>query len=613
MKIACGWLSLGVIGIVLIGMLGLVPVATANTGGTTPMAGPEEPDSPINETWNRTYNNTQTAVASGQYGTGGWNLTYSMDFYDVAETASGEYAFAGSVGTWDPNVDWTHEDGLLLRTDTDGNVSRQGLYGGSAPSRVERRLGCWDPDEGNLPPLDAPEPPVVPFVTLEEVYFSTRSCAVVYQNPNPRDDDKSPFVEFEDGTPELFRLEDEVYGSYEDPSSDYHDTLSALAETPEGGFVIAGTSNTHPRPEGVFEVGMDFTPWLVKTDASGEAVWNRTYQRGVPGGFNEVIATSDGGVLAVGESATFGGSEDVWLMKTNATGDVQWSNGYGGPEREGAYDVVETSNGNYAVAGETFSNTRRTGHNDAWLLVVNESGGVELNRTYSAGGRFDVSFDSATAIVEQSDDGFVIGGSTTAFSEEGDDDAWLFRTDANGEMQWNRTYGASDETGSGHHEVVGDLVEAHDGGFVFAGDAEADALTDQQTSTWLVGTNATGAELWNETITVGRLNKPHHLIRTSDGEYVVTLRQTGTRWANLTDYPYGTQDLEEQSRAIKFDVRKDGDETGSAGFDPDDYDTDGDGTVEGDLTGVLQALADYNNGAITFQQLLQVIAAYNSS
>jgi len=143
------------------------------------------------------------------------------------------------------------------------------------------------------------------------------------------------------------------------------DVARALVETSDGGYALAGIT----RPPGA---GLDDI-WLVKTDANGNMEWNQTY-----GGESVEIApslveTSDGGYAIAGGTLSFGLSDyDCWLVKTDANGNMEWNQTYGGEHFDSAYALVETSDGGYALAGQTSS--FGTGSNDFWLVRTNEQG-----------------------------------------------------------------------------------------------------------------------------------------------------------------------------------------------------------------------------------------------
>ncbi|MFZ8825541.1 MAG: hypothetical protein ACO2OT_01700, partial [Candidatus Caldipriscus sp.] len=95
---------------------------------------------------------------------------------------------------------------------------------------------------------------------------------------------------------------------------------------------------------------------LIKTDANGNIQWAKTYGGTSHDWASSVQQTSDGGYIVAGYTGSFGaGWEDIFLIKTDANGNIQWAKTYGGTSIDGAYFVQQTSDGGYIMAGYTGS------------------------------------------------------------------------------------------------------------------------------------------------------------------------------------------------------------------------------------------------------------------
>ena len=146
----------------------------------------------------------------------------------------------------------------------------------------------------------------------------------------------------------------------------WSDLAVGLVQTTDGGHVLAGRTNS-------YGAGMtDF--WLVRTDVSGNHLWNQTY-----GGVGSDLAmaflqTTDGGYALTGPTYSYGaGNGDFWLVRTDADGDAQWNQTYGGAGGDYAGSVIQTSDGGYALAGGTGSFGAGS---DDFLLVKTDSSGM---------------------------------------------------------------------------------------------------------------------------------------------------------------------------------------------------------------------------------------------
>jgi hypothetical protein len=276
------------------------------------------------------------------------------------------------------------------------------------------------------------------------------------------------------------------------------DVLQDSVETSDGGFALVGYTNA-------FGAG-DYDFWLIKTDASGNAQWNKTY-----GGFDTekpyaLIETSDGGFAMVGYTETWGaGDDDAWLVRTDANGVVLWNKTYGGIEDEQGKDLVETSDGGFAIVG--YTETWTVGDDDAWLVRTDANGNAQWNMSYGG-----VEDEKGLAIITTSDGGFAFSGTTETWTV-GRRDCWLVRTDASGSAQWNMSHGDI------QNDVGSDLVEADDGGFVVVG-----TICDSTYSldSVLVKADASGNFLWAKTYGVSsNEDELVKMVKTVDGGYAL--------------------------------------------------------------------------------------------
>jgi len=147
----------------------------------------------------------------------------------------------------------------------------------------------------------------------------------------------------------------------------------ALVETSDGGYAIAGSTKSfgvgEPNEWGVIPYNM----WLVKTDEFGNVAWNRTYCGPEDDEAISLIKTSDGGYAIAGQTVSNGaGSIDFWLVKTDAYGNMEWNQTYGGQDVDWPMSLIETSDGGYAMVGGTYS--FGVGSGDFLLIKTDELG-----------------------------------------------------------------------------------------------------------------------------------------------------------------------------------------------------------------------------------------------
>jgi hypothetical protein len=167
---------------------------------------------------------------------------------------------------------------------------------------------------------------------------------------------------------------------------------------------------------------------LIKTDAKGNIQWAKTYE--TYGSWDIAISvqqTSDGGYIVAGFTESFGaGGGDIFLIKTDANGNIIWAKTYGGIYTDSATSVQQTSDGGYIVAGATWS--FGAGNGDFFLIKTDANGNIIWAKTYGG-----TSYDLATSVQQTSDGGYIVAGFTESFGAGGGD-IFLIKTDANGNI-----------------------------------------------------------------------------------------------------------------------------------------------------------------------------------
>jgi hypothetical protein len=222
----------------------------------------------------------------------------------------------------------------------------------------------------------------------------------------------------------------------------------SVQQTSDGGYIVAGVTYTFGAGWGDF--------FLIKTDASGNIQWARTY-----GGTGwdvswSVQQTSDGGYIVAGWTTSFGaGGHDFFLVKTDANGNLQWARAYGGTANDTALSVRQTSDGGYVVLG--FTSSFGAGNHDILLIKTDASGNIQWARTYGGTG-----WDGSRSVQQTSDGGYIVAGWTTSFGAGGGD-FFLIKTDANGNVQWAKTYGGT------ANDYAYSFQQTSDGGYILAG------------------------------------------------------------------------------------------------------------------------------------------------
>ena len=248
--------------------------------------------------------------------------------------------------------------------------------------------------------------------------------------------------------------------------------------------------------------------YLVKTDSDGNLQWNQTYS-GVGQSIAEsVVQTSDEGYAFAGYTysmAEGAGGLYTWLAKTDYSGSLQWNQTYNLLGTAIAYTVIQTSDHGYALAG---GYNTPSGGVEGWASKTDSNGNLQWNKTYGNAG-----YDQINTIIQESDESYVLAGSTST-SASGPSSLWLIKTDFSGNVQWNQTY-----TGS-NTEILSNMVKTADGGFALIGWSQ---VTGSSTVDFLlVKTDSSGVKQWSKTYEGQNVSQALFGIQTNDDGYALT-------------------------------------------------------------------------------------------
>jgi predicted secreted protein len=273
----------------------------------------------------------------------------------------------------------------------------------------------------------------------------------------------------------------------------------SVQQTSDGGYIIAGSTSSYGT--GALDV------WLVKTDSGGNEQWDKTFGGQYDDQARSVQQTADGGYIIAGWTNSAGaGGFDAWLIKTDSSGNMAWNKTFGGSGHDFGYAVQQTSDAGYIIAGVT--NSTGAGGLDAWLIKTGSSGNMAWNKTFGGSGN-----DHGYAVQQTSDAGYIITGVTNS-TGAGSYDVWLIKADSEGNMAWNKTFG-------GQGDDVGLSVQRPSGGgYIIAGVTKSAGAGGEDA--WLMKTDSEGNEQWDETFGGQADDVGYSVQQTSDGGYVIS-------------------------------------------------------------------------------------------
>ena len=274
------------------------------------------------------------------------------------------------------------------------------------------------------------------------------------------------------------------------------DVFRSVKEVPTGGYIMAGYIADSS--------ANDSDAFVVRMDLNGDTLWTYRYNNANNGKdlFYKIICTSDDGFLACGYTTGIpGANDDVLYIKLSDTGNEQWVKTYGGPGRERAQDVIETSTG-YILVGYSTSVTVQ--YYDAIMIKIDFNGTVLWTKSYGG-----TQYEDANTVSQLSDGGFIFGGQATNGSNLLDQ--YLVRTNSVGDTLWTRRFG------NPKTDNIESLVVVADG-FILAGNTSSDSTGDDG---YLVKTDTAGVVQWSKIFGGSQPDDFHSIRVTSDGGYIL--------------------------------------------------------------------------------------------
>ena len=279
------------------------------------------------------------------------------------------------------------------------------------------------------------------------------------------------------------------YQTYGGPDWEYG--ISAL-QTTDGGYMLCGAYS------GLSNDSLA----LIKTDSVGNVVWNKRFSGTTDRDVGQFVQqTTDGGFVAVGFTGP-AFTEDIYVVKTDPSGNEEWNKVYNSTGRENAVGVRQTSDGGFAIIGET--NSKGHGGIDMYLIKTDSSGDTTWTRTYGT-----PNDEMGRSLFITSDKGYILLG----YENFPGGNLYLVKTDSSGNEQWSNYFG-----GPGW-DFGNSVQQTTDGGFILAGRKENTTLGTNDM--YCVKTDSSGTVVWEQTFPLGIMSDANSVQQTTDGGYIL--------------------------------------------------------------------------------------------
>ncbi|WP_395076588.1 T9SS type A sorting domain-containing protein [Flavobacterium sp.] len=364
--------------------------------------------------------------------------------------------------------------------------------------------------------------------------------------------------------------------SYGGKQADY---LMDAIPTPDYGFILAGSSLSD-KSGNKSENGMgDLDYWIWKMNEKGDLDWQKSFGGSGSDFLQSIKTTSDGGFILAGTSNSSNvnttetsrndkkeacrGGDDFWIIKLDAKGNEMWQKTIGGMGQEKLQSIVRTSDGGYVIAGSSSSESSPNpseggekgssaqggenesltktgdkelsdktapnyGNMDYWMVKLDSKGNIQFQKTF--GGKYE---DELKSIEQTKDGGYILGGysnsPSSATSKIGTEnsgnktqdnigvgDFWVLKLDKDGEITWQKTLGGDQD------DNLYVVHQTYDGNYILGGNSNSNATNQKSKSNengtdfWVIKLDTQGETIWQETYNIGKVDVLTSLIENDD-------------------------------------------------------------------------------------------------
>tara|TARA_B100000768_G_C11280051_1_gene378027 strand:+ start:2526 stop:3851 length:1326 start_codon:yes stop_codon:yes gene_type:complete len=319
-----------------------------------------------------------------------------------------------------------------------------------------------------------------------------------------------------------------------------------IIQTNDGGFSITGYSTSSDKDVSGNAGSQDF--WIVKLNENGIISWNKTFGYTGADYSNTILQSSDNGYLITGvldvtASGGLGNSRysqrhaggDIWAIKLNENGILQWSKYFGGSFTDASFGALETDDNNFIIVGSSDSSdidiSNSNGSYDFWLLKISGAGSLIWEK--SLGGS---EIDEARSVVKTTDGNFIIVGDTRSADKNvstnnGAADVWITKVSDQGNLIWEKTIGGAS------FDVARSISKTQDNGFIISGSSRSldNGFTNQgQNDALLIKITSEGELVWQKTIGGSEIDFFYDAVQLNDSS-IIAVGETNSSNGDLTE------------------------------------------------------------------------------
>src|SRR6218665_890492 len=300
---------------------------------------------------------------------------------------------------------------------------------------------------------------------------------------------------------------------------------SAVAQTLDGGYIAAGFTQSNNGDVTGNHGGKDV--WIIKTDSSGSMQWQKALGGSGDDEVTGLAKTSDGGYIFTGYTKSNNGDvsgnhglEDAWIIKLDAMGIVKWQQVMGGVFNDRATSVQSTTDGGCIVSGYGSLDGNNDAGMDGWILKLTATGAVEWHKMVGGTG-----MDTFYSVQQTSDGGFIAAGNTASSdgnisggnATQNNYESLAVKFDASGNIKWYNSFGGS------NLDMAYSIIQLPDGGYVMGGYTVSPNVPGYHGNCdlWLARLNPEGSVKWQKALGGSLIDQGFQLLLCDNGDYII--------------------------------------------------------------------------------------------
>lgn len=312
-----------------------------------------------------------------------------------------------------------------------------------------------------------------------------------------------------------------------------NESARSVVATNDGGYAVLGFTQSNDGDISISKPTEQYDFWVLKFNSKDELQWQKFYGGSQDDKGYKIIQTTDSGFAVVGYSKSSNGNvvsnegfEDVWILKLNESGNIEWTTSTGFSGTDKGFSITQTTDGGYFVgsildvtaSGGLGNRKKRHAGGDFWGIKLSSTGTVEW-RKYFGGSNTDTCYDVIETI-----DGYIMLGSSDSVDvdisgNKGSYDFWVVKIDKTGKQLWEKSLGGKEI------DEAYQLIKTADDHFLLVGETRSSEgdITNQYggADIWVVKMNMNGVVVWEKNYGGTSFDVARAVTIARDGSYLI--------------------------------------------------------------------------------------------